>query len=65
VHHAILSGVHTSLAGVSTPHLHCSTSMILSLLLSSRLLGGPLPLLVSDSNLLVLGPCDLESFSPL
>jgi len=65
VYQAVLPGAHTPLAGVSTPHLHCSTPIVFPWLLSSSLLGGPLLLLISCSDLLALGPCHLESFSPL
>ena len=47
------------------PYLHCGTSMVFPQLLPPSLLGGLLPLLVSSGNLLVLGPRDLRSFSPL
>jgi len=55
VHQTILPGTHTSLAGVSTPHIHCSTSAVFPWLFPSRLLGESLLLLVSGSNLLVFG----------
>ena len=61
MYQAILFGAHTPLAGVRTPYLNCSISAVLS----PSLLGGPLSLLVSGGDLLALGLCNLESFSPL
>jgi len=61
VHQAILPDTHTPLAGVRTPHLDCAISTVLP----PSLLGEPLPLLVSSGDLLLLGPHDLRSFSPL
>ena len=65
VYQAILSGAHTSLAGVSTLHLHYGTPTVLLLLLPFSFLGGPLLLLISGSDLLAFGSHDLGSFSPL
>ena len=60
MYQTILPSAHTPLTEVSTPHLDCGTPMVLSLLSLFSLLRGPLPLLVSSSNLLVL-----EFFSSL
>ena len=65
MHQAILPGTYTPLTEVRTPHLHCSTSTVLPQLLPPSLLREPLHFLVSGSDLLAFGPCDLESFSPL
>ena len=65
MHQAILPGIHASLAGIRTPYFHCCTSAVLPQLLPPSLLGGLLHLLISSSNLLALGPHNLESFSPL
>ena len=65
MHQAILPSAHIPLTGVSTPYLHCSTSVVFLWLLPFSLLEGPLPLLVSSSNFLALRSCDLGSFSPL
>jgi len=54
-----------TLVEVSIPHFYCGTPIVLPWLLPPSLLGGPLPLLISSSNLLSLGPHDLGSFSPL
>ena len=48
MHQAILPGAHTPLTGVSTPHLHYSTSVVFPRLLPPSLLGGPLHLLISE-----------------
>ena len=60
-----LRGAHTPLTGISTPHLHCGTPVVLSLLLSFSPLGGPLFLLVSSGDLLAFGSYNLRFFSPL
>ena len=65
MHQTILPGTHTPLTGVSTPCLYCGTPIVLSLLLSSRLLGGLLLFLVSGSNVLALGSQVMGFFSPL
>ena len=61
MYQAILPGAHTPLTGVRTLHLDYGTSAVLS----SSLLEGLLPFLISGSDLLALGPHDLGSFSPL
>ena len=65
MYQAILPSTHTSLTRGSTPHLDSGAPMVLFLLSPFSLLGGLLPLLVSNNNLLVLGSHDLEFFSPL
>ena len=65
VHQTILPSTHTSLTGISIPYLNCGTTAVLLLLLSFSLLRGPLSLLVSSSNILVLRSHNLRSFSLL
>ena len=64
MYQTILPSTHTPLTGVSIPYLHCSTSMVLPWLLHSSLLGGPLPLLVSGSDFLMLRSHNLGPFHP-
>jgi len=63
VHQAILLGAYIPLIGVNTPHLDSSALMVLFLLPPFSLLGGLLPLLISSSNFLVFGSCDLQKNS--
>ena len=61
MHQAILSDMHTSLIGISTPHLDYITPMVLSF----GFLWGPISLFVHRDNLFTLGSYDLRSLSTL
>ena len=65
MYQAILSSTHTPLTGVSTPHLYWCTPMVLLLLPPFSFLGGPMPLLISGGNLLMLISYDLGSLRAL
>ena len=65
MYQAILPSAHIPLTEVSIPHLHCSTPMVLLLLLSFSLLRRLLSLLISGGDFLALRSYDLRSFSPL
>jgi len=65
MHQAILPSTQTPLAEISILHLHCSTSVVFSWLLPSRLFERPLSLLISGGDLLVFGSHDLGFFNLL
>ena len=65
MHQAILPSTHTSLTGISTPHLDYGISAILLWLLPSSFFEGLLLFLISEGNFLTLRSCNLGPLSTL